>query len=122
MRFIDPWAMFNYMGGAFSTHLGLTIFGYMTYQKHIKNFESLHPCTGFEKCPKLGIRQVHVMMMSHIFCMISMMMLKVMKKYHFIQEIMKVFVIFVYQLSMLYLQYTYFSQLNDCVADHVEFM
>ena len=55
MRFIDPWALFQYLGGAFSTHLSLAIFGYNTYRKHNDDFESLSPCTGFERCPKLGL-------------------------------------------------------------------
>jgi hypothetical protein len=96
MRFIDPWAIFQYLGGTFSTHLSLAIFGFNTYKRHKAEFEHLKDCTGFEKCPKLGIKQVQIMMMSHIFCMFTIMIRRILKNHPFVQEMVKIYNIFFY--------------------------
>ena len=31
MKFLDPWASFQYMGGALSIHVSLALYGYFEY-------------------------------------------------------------------------------------------
>jgi hypothetical protein len=66
MKFIDPWASFQYMGGAFSIHISLALYGYLEIKQWEKTPYYKDNC--LMECQSVSITDVKFMVFAHLFC------------------------------------------------------
>lgn len=121
MKFLDPMATFQYMGGALPIHVVLTITCYMTLKDDISCILNY---------PKYNVDDQKFMLKAHVLIIFNIMLRRSLhictkKRYNFIKQNLNLISTFIYMLSI---TFTWFKMFNwsvdpiileqECLTNH----
>lgn len=112
MKFLDPMATFQFMGGALPIHIVLVIESYFTVTEKIKCIINY---------PKYNLEDQHLMFWAHILIIFNIMLrrsirLCTKKRYNFIKENLNLISTFLY---LLCITFTWFKVYNWSVPPRI---
>lgn len=71
MKFLDPWASFQYLGGMIPIHISMSIYcAFVSHQKE-KELGFMSDCESIDHCSTVQYIDLKVMLFAHIFCLFT---------------------------------------------------
>ena len=117
MKFLDPWASFQYLGGALPIHISMAIYCAKLYIQKKDRLGFMNACVEQLSCSTVQFDDIRIMFIAHIFCLFTIIQKFIFtnfkfQKYQFFTESTKVLNIIIYQASIIYIQYVVYEPEN----------